>query len=56
MGSRKELSEYLGITSAWVSKYLRKIESELKMQIAYNRCLHTYVLNENDHHKLLPPI
>lgn len=53
-GSREELAQYLGITPAWVSKYLRKIESELKVQIAYNRRRHTYVLNENDHHKLPP--
>jgi len=53
-GSREEFAEYLGITPAWVTKYIRKIESELKVQIAYSRRRHTYVLNENDYHKYPP--
>jgi predicted ArsR family transcriptional regulator len=55
-GSREELAQYLGITPAWVTKYIRKIESELKVQIAYNRRRCSYLLNEDDHHKLPPPL
>ena len=54
-GSREEFAEYLGITPGWVIKYMRKIESELKVQILYNRRRRSYLLNENDHHKLPPP-
>ncbi|MBI9036455.1 MAG: hypothetical protein JEZ03_18515 [Bacteroidales bacterium] len=36
-GSRTEFAEYLGITPCWLTKYIRKIESELNVRIIYSR-------------------
>ncbi len=43
-GSRAEFAKHLGISPAWVTKYIRKIEQELKLEICYNRKRATYYL------------
>ncbi len=48
-GSRAEFAKHLGISPAWVTKYIRKIEQELKLSICFNRKRNTYYLiTENE--------
>ncbi len=44
-GSWDDFATYLGISPAWVTKYIRKIEQELKLEICYNRKRNTYYRN-----------
>ena len=54
-GSREDFAAYLGISHCWVTKYIRKIENELKIDIAYCRRRSTYYVSQADKDKLPPP-
>lgn len=53
-GSRKEFANYLGISPRWLTRYLRKIEQELKIEILYCRKTCTYYIPPKDEDKLPP--
>lgn len=55
-GSRTEFAELLGISPQWVTAYRRKLEKVYKVQINFSRKHNSYLVANNDYHKLPPPL